>query len=386
MATLSLPIDSWTEATVQQLVADQQAESLTVEFKRDLPITTPAEKREIAKDISALTNSAGGWIIYGIDERPGPNNLKVAGAVTPIMAPTDAAQRIDDIIAGSVTPRPRFRVRSVPAAAGGFFVVVHAFASSDDLHMVTDNRYYRRSETGARPMTETEVRQAYGQINRRQADANSFVRKVLESELAGRPEFDFLIALIPHTFREVIDPTHFQGTDPALAVIHQAYRPHLAPFELGIQVDLGAPHRLRIRREGSLTVSFPGQHEGGWKAGEVLLETAGLVALARHLWPRHGIVQPATLTLRATLHAPLQALPRDHFPRPHPPTLQGTQTLDLPVSQGDLLDAPLTIVRTLMDRLYQAMGVRRCPFFADDGTLQPDIARDMRDVLGALAG
>jgi predicted HTH transcriptional regulator len=77
--TLSTPFDQWTFATIQQLITDRVTESVTVEFKRDMPHAQPRDREEVAKDISSMANSAGGWIIYGVDEKPvGNPPVKVA--------------------------------------------------------------------------------------------------------------------------------------------------------------------------------------------------------------------------------------------------------------------------------------------------------------------
>ena len=68
MSIFSNPISEWNHATLDQLVTDGVEESLTVEFKRELAAATRGEKREVAKDISAFANTAGGWLIYGVDE------------------------------------------------------------------------------------------------------------------------------------------------------------------------------------------------------------------------------------------------------------------------------------------------------------------------------
>lgn len=374
MATLSAPIDTWTDATVRQLVTNQVSESLTVEFKRDLPMASASDKREIAKDISAMANSAGGWIIYGIDEQVGANGLKVAHAVSVLTTPNDAAHRIDDVIAGSCTPRPHFRVREI-ATAGGFFVVVHVTASPDDLHMITDNRFYRRSEQGARPMTQPEIRQAYELIARRQSDARAWVRGVMEDELVGAPSAGFGLILVPHTMRDVLNPAGVKVNAPGLSFLDHEYKNDLRPHEHGLQAIIGDAYRFRLRRDGTLSLFFEAHHDGGWLAGVVLRELLIVLAIARKVWPREGIIESATLGVRVRLPSPLGVLPRSA--RPRPPTLPANQAFEIPVSASKLYDAPLEVARAVLDRLFQAMGDHRCPFFDDSGQLRPDVQREL---------
>lgn len=59
-------------------------ESLELEFKRQLDLKTDNQKTEAAKDISAMANTIGGRIIYGIEEVKKENGIKVAGPLRPL--------------------------------------------------------------------------------------------------------------------------------------------------------------------------------------------------------------------------------------------------------------------------------------------------------------
>jgi predicted HTH transcriptional regulator len=59
----------WREEDIQTLVREQRPEDLQLEYKRsDALDKTEKNKRKIAKDVSAMGNSAGGVLTYGIDE------------------------------------------------------------------------------------------------------------------------------------------------------------------------------------------------------------------------------------------------------------------------------------------------------------------------------
>lgn len=60
----------WDEARLQQLIDDEIQESSSLEYKeaRALDKKSQDKKIEITKDVSALANSAGGTLIYGISE------------------------------------------------------------------------------------------------------------------------------------------------------------------------------------------------------------------------------------------------------------------------------------------------------------------------------
>ena len=70
---LHKPIDGITESDLQVLVTEGTREGTQLEFKLTLPGGTDDEKREFLKDVSAMANSQGGDIIYGIgEERTAP--------------------------------------------------------------------------------------------------------------------------------------------------------------------------------------------------------------------------------------------------------------------------------------------------------------------------
>ena len=58
-----------TKRDLDRLIADGVEENISLDYKAaDSLQNTDGKKKEIAKDISAMANSAGGVIIYGIKE------------------------------------------------------------------------------------------------------------------------------------------------------------------------------------------------------------------------------------------------------------------------------------------------------------------------------
>ena len=59
--------DEWNEARLQRHIDDGIEESLNLDYKDARSIAkSDSKKREITKDVSAMANSDGGIIIYGI--------------------------------------------------------------------------------------------------------------------------------------------------------------------------------------------------------------------------------------------------------------------------------------------------------------------------------
>src|SRR5436190_12199869 len=67
----------WDEAELQRHITDGVEESLTLDYKAAGGLSKDAAKKtDITKDVSAMGHSAGGTIIYGIKEKPAPDNNK----------------------------------------------------------------------------------------------------------------------------------------------------------------------------------------------------------------------------------------------------------------------------------------------------------------------
>jgi hypothetical protein len=74
MTQLSKAIDEWTERDLHLFIEQRAEESLVLEFKRELSLASAAGKKEAAKDVCAMANTSGGWIIYGMDEDRVPDS------------------------------------------------------------------------------------------------------------------------------------------------------------------------------------------------------------------------------------------------------------------------------------------------------------------------
>ena len=59
----------WEEADLLALIRDQVQESLTLDYKASPALDrTDQKKNEVARDVSAFANSAGGTLVYGMVE------------------------------------------------------------------------------------------------------------------------------------------------------------------------------------------------------------------------------------------------------------------------------------------------------------------------------
>jgi predicted HTH transcriptional regulator len=58
-------------ADIQELIDNAVCETTTLEFKQELPGGGDDAKREFLADVSALANTSGGDLLYGVEEDNG---------------------------------------------------------------------------------------------------------------------------------------------------------------------------------------------------------------------------------------------------------------------------------------------------------------------------
>lgn len=141
-------------------------ETVTFDAKKEIP----PKNIETAKDISALANTAGGVLLYGVDE---DSNGRPT-VLSPIIL-DGQRERIDQIIRTSIDEVPRFNISTIPMKSNssrGYLVAVVP-PSERAPHMVVvkgERRFYGRGETGNYVLSQVEVARLYER--RRLVEAN----------------------------------------------------------------------------------------------------------------------------------------------------------------------------------------------------------------------
>ena len=161
-----LPEQSYSDLLA--FLEQQVGEGVTLDYKRELT-GSPRSRAELCKDISALANSQGGTIIYGVDEQQADR--------TPVLPPHGTARRVSNqaveewaaqVVRDGVQPRIDVEMEAfeMPEDHDRCLLAVRTTASPLAPHMVTlsrDNRYYgrfyRRSNYENRIAEEYEVRE-----------------------------------------------------------------------------------------------------------------------------------------------------------------------------------------------------------------------------------
>lgn len=143
---------------------------MQLEFKQTLPGNSDDGKKEFLKDVTAMANSSGGDIIYGIrEDRSNPDDEGKAVELVGLGASgigADAAKLwMTELLNSSVEERVLgIAIRDVPLSAGGYALVVRVPKSWNSPHVVRHKnhwRFYARNSAGVYAMNVTELRAAF---------------------------------------------------------------------------------------------------------------------------------------------------------------------------------------------------------------------------------
>ncbi len=174
--------DAWTEQRLQQYINDEVPESLSLEYKRGIVLSKNAKKNPkwleaLTKDISALANSAGGILVYGIAE----NNDKPTG-FSPVDKSEFSRETLDQIISSNIKPRiDGLVIHPVSLSSGeNDTAYVIEIPQSNTAHQAYDKRYHKRLNTTTTSMEDYEIRDVMRRGN--------------------YPKFEFKFSLVKHYF------------------------------------------------------------------------------------------------------------------------------------------------------------------------------------------
>jgi hypothetical protein len=149
---------------IQNLCAEKEHESLTLEFKTCNELRPGANhpqddiKNEISKDISSFLNSAGGRIIYGIREK----NSRAEEIDGDLFSVTEKyiPEWITEIARSRIQPPPTLDVYPIALQQGDLnsrFLLVVDIQQGDQAYQSADKRYYKRVGAQPKPMEHYEV-------------------------------------------------------------------------------------------------------------------------------------------------------------------------------------------------------------------------------------
>jgi hypothetical protein len=154
----------WDQVRVQEFIEQAIEESLTLDYKAAGALAKSDEKKkEITKDVSAMANSAGGILIYGIAEFQDKDRKHLPEKLDPIDRIEISKEWLDQVI-GTIQPKiDTVIVHPVPIInTPNKVIYVVEIPQSSTAHQARDKRYYKRSNFESIAMEDYEIRDVMG--------------------------------------------------------------------------------------------------------------------------------------------------------------------------------------------------------------------------------
>ena len=157
MDPADIQIAKWSVERIQGFIDGKVQESVNLDYKGSKALSHgDYEKKELAKDVSAMANSEGGSLIYGVSEK-GHFPTEIDGGVDPSKIDREF---IENVLNSTIHPRINgLLIHPVPLLSGNHLYVIEIpKAVQGGPHQSADKRYYKRFNFKSEPMEDYEVR------------------------------------------------------------------------------------------------------------------------------------------------------------------------------------------------------------------------------------
>lgn len=404
---LGVPLDDITETAIARLIDGHVSEDADLDYKTRLYEPNEKGNADLASDVAAMANTAGGVILIGIAE----NDRSEADHATPVPLRGADIGRIQQVIAARVSPLPDFDVRLLPAndqdETGFVLIAVARSARAPLAARVGDAlRYSRRVGSTTRHLSESEVAAAYRARDIRaaqRADLLASIREAGQGRLDLRSEPWLALTAVPEI------PGDFQVN----AATATEYERRLMGHDIGqvFPMDAGL-YRVRVgKRRIWADGNMAPDEQSGWayyefradgstflaallptvqryqREGEPVVQSINDIGLLRTLInslaraARHAAVDAASggdLLLDARILVPagvnqiLLTNAADAFPRTRSAVVGVPDDLWAEaLTPVDSLNPPgrtlLSTAATLADQLAQSLGIAEYGHIGRDG-------------------
>ena len=151
--------NTWTLKRIENLIKDNVEENFELEYKGAGALSRDDGKKiEITKDVSALANSAGGFVIYGIggyDKKSGKEHYPEK--IDPIRRNDFSKESLQQVIS-QIQPRIDGIIITPVEVDSEYVIYVVDVPKGKTAHQATDKKYYRRYNSISEAMNDYEIR------------------------------------------------------------------------------------------------------------------------------------------------------------------------------------------------------------------------------------
>lgn len=395
-------LENITEEHLRGLIHNEIEESIRLEYKQQIDLSSKDQKLEAAKDVSALANTAGGRIVYGIKEKKLPDGREVPADILPLTDP-GIVKRLEDILLATIHPRPRLRLFPVQVQGGFVLVVEVSPAYARDLHMVTgygENRFYRRGEKQVIRMEEPEIREAYARIAMTMQALDARMERMVDEERALVEALEQSILFLPwFGHDDLLNPVRlgrdfgqeisgavrpfeiWAETVRKLAVFAKGYRWPLARNQISQSRLYASVLRNGVVHVATKRVMFDTkdpQHPSAVDARECVATLCVGMSIASFVLQKAGYAGPVRIAHRLYVKRPffVAVSPADaetqDFDQRMPADPDKYDYCFPETTATEMASDPKLIAHDYLDWLYQVNHNPECWWFDSAGVLKPE--------------
>lgn len=148
-----------TKEDLQRLIDNEVEESTILEFKSSFAVQNPKWREELAKDISAMANSNGGSIVFGIKQKDIGNGNAIAHRLTPIPSSEMTKDKLSQLLSSNIQPIiNNLEITYISESQeGGYFIVEIPQSNTAHQNRLT-HIYYKRRNATVEAMEDYEIR------------------------------------------------------------------------------------------------------------------------------------------------------------------------------------------------------------------------------------
>jgi hypothetical protein len=159
-----VPFESIDATFIETLKERRVREDRTLDFKRDLDLSSRDLQSEFLKDVTAFANSSGGTLLFGAEEGRGDDEGVIIAFPGLHLQPDETHRRIDNLLRDAIDERPMGVLhRAIPRPDGRYYYVVRVPPSPLAPHMVTtgkhSSKFFLRGNATTSPMDARQIKE-----------------------------------------------------------------------------------------------------------------------------------------------------------------------------------------------------------------------------------
>ncbi|MEK5277970.1 MULTISPECIES: AlbA family DNA-binding domain-containing protein [Paenibacillus] len=384
---------------IERLIQNKVMESRVLDYKQTMPKPNDAGKREILADITAMANTDGGLLIFGIQEaQEDGKNAGYPDKIIGVTAPdgTDlnveqSKQWLDSVIRDGIEPRiSGIEFQDIICDTKVVFIIniPRCLQSPYMVKFSGDSKFYARSNTGKYQMDVRQIREAFSLTDHWRNSSEDFRKKRIEMypENAigiSASESTLLLQVLPLGERELIDikgkAKQITNLLPAISATGWSSDYNLDGI-VKRSAD-GSGSYIQIFRNGGMEASellnfAEKDSDGKWQLSLGLITTLCMKYLHYYLkFAGHYQIDPPFAVYINIINMSGSYIKTGI--RGKVPFANGRNQVLLPGVYIDDMSVNIDqALRSSFDMIYQSCGLSHCTDFSEDGAFTMDYLED----------